>query len=66
MGPREVFGTIFSVLFVILSVVLIKLFFVDLIAPIWVGIVCSILLGGTSIWICTKLGKWVVNKIKRR
>lgn len=66
MGPREIFGTIFSVLFVILSMFLIKLFFVDLIAPLWVGIVCSVLLGGASVWICIKLGKWVWSKIKRR
>lgn len=65
MGPREIFGTIFAVLFVILSVFLIKLLLVDLIAPLWVGIICSLLLGGASVWVCIKLVKWVLKVIRR-
>ena len=64
MHILETMGTIMTVLFVAISVIFIKLFWFDAIAPFWVALIGTIALGGASIWACWKVGKFWCRKIK--
>ena len=64
MHSNEILGTIFTIVFTILTIIFIKLFWVDATAPFWVALVFTIAFGATSIWACIKVGIWWYYKIK--
>lgn len=64
MHEVEIFGTILTIFFTIMTVIFIKLFWVDAIAPFWVALIFTIAFGVTSIWVCVKVGTWWYYKIK--
>lgn len=61
---EEIFGTIITVMFTILTIVFMKLFWVDAIAPTWVAIVFTVLFGATAIWACVRVGIYWYYRIK--
>ena len=64
MHEVEILGTIMTIFFTIMTIVFIKLFWFDAIAPFWVALVFTIAFGATSIWACTKVGIWWYHKLK--
>lgn len=64
MHANEILGTIATILFTIMTIVFIKLFWVDAIAPFWVALIFTIAFGVTSIWACVNVGAWWYHKIK--
>lgn len=64
MHALEILGTVLTVLFTIMSVIFIKLFWVDAIAPVWVAVLGTVVLGGASIWACIKVFSWWHRKLK--
>lgn len=63
---REIWGTVFTAVFTIMSAVFIKLFWVDAIAPFWVALIGTIVLGGTALWACFRVAWYWIHKIKSR
>lgn len=64
MYGLEIAGTIGVAFFTVIVALLIKLFWFNAIAPLWVGIIGTVVLGGTAIWACWKVGKFWYNKFK--
>ena len=64
MHSNEILGTIMTAFFTLLTIIFIKLMWVDAIAPTWLAIVVTVAFGATSIWACTKVGIWWYHKIK--
>lgn len=64
MHANEILGTIATILFTILTIIFIKLFWVDAIAPFWVALIFTIAFGVTSIWACVRVSVWWYRKIK--
>ena len=64
MHALEILGTILTILFTIMTIVFIKLFWFDAIAPVWVAVLFTVAFGGASIWACVKVFGWWHRKIK--
>ena len=65
MHEVEILGTIMTALFTFLTCLFIKLFwFCPAVAPFWVALIGTIVLGGTAIWACTKVGIYWYHKLK--
>lgn len=64
MYGLEIAGTIGVAFFTVIVALLIKLFWFNAIAPLWVSIIGTVVLGGTAIWACWKVGKFWYNKFK--
>jgi len=64
MYAREILGTLLTVFFIIFVAILIKLLWVNAIAPLWVAIVTSAVFGGVAIWAIIKVGSWWYQRIK--
>ena len=64
MHDVEIWGTVLTLFFTLLTIIFVKLLWFDAIAPLWVAILVTAAFGATAIWACIKVGTWWYHKLK--